>query len=161
MYQYSMTQWIVGNEDIEYSFERLKKYGYDGIEFAAEPYTTDQKRMMELLKTYEMKCTSLCGIFPENRDLTAGDPQKAAAAVQYVKDSVDFAVNVGAPYMIVVPSPVGRTELPEGHTYEEMWENAVKNVRTAADYARSRGIRLCIEAINRYEPYFVNTLEKE
>ena len=25
MYKYSMTQWIVGNEDIEYSFQRLKK----------------------------------------------------------------------------------------------------------------------------------------
>ena len=37
MYKYSMTQWIVGNEDIEYSFQRLKKNGYEGIEFAAEP----------------------------------------------------------------------------------------------------------------------------
>lgn len=155
-----MTQWIVGNEDIEYSFERLKKYGYDGIEFAAEPYTTDQERMIALLKKYDMECTSLCGIFPENRDLTAGDPTSSAVAVQYIIDSVNFAVKVGAPYMIVVPSPVGRTELPEGHTYDEMWENAIKNVRKAADYAQSKGVRLCIEAINRYETYFVNTLEK-
>lgn len=160
MYKYSMTQWIVGNEDIEYSFERLKKYGYDGIEFAAEPYTTDQERMIALLKKYDMECTSLCGIFPENRDLTAGDPTSSAVAVQYIIDSVNFAVKVGAPYMIVVPSPVGRTELPEGHTYDEMWENAIKNVRKAADYAQSKGVRLCIEAINRYETYFVNTLEK-
>ena len=65
MYKYSMTQWIVGNEDIEYSFQRLKKNGYDGIEFAAEPYTIDQERMVSLLKKYEMECTSLCGIFPE------------------------------------------------------------------------------------------------
>ncbi len=157
MYKYSMTQWIVGNEDIEYSFERLKKYGYDGIEFAAEPYTTDQDRMAELMKKYGMECTSLCGIFPEERDLTAGN---ASTAIRYIMDSVDFAVKVGAPYMIVVPSPVGRTELPKGHTYEEMWENAVNNVREAADYARSKGVRLCIEAINRYETYFVNTLEK-
>ena len=52
MYKYSMTQWIVGNEDIEYSFQRLKKNGYDGIEFAAEPYTIDQERMVSLLKKY-------------------------------------------------------------------------------------------------------------
>ena len=25
MYKYSMTQWIVGNEDIELQFQRLKK----------------------------------------------------------------------------------------------------------------------------------------
>lgn len=157
MYRYSMTQWIVGNEDVEFSFQRLKKYGYDGIEFAAEPYKTDQNRMVDLLKKYDMCCTSLCGIFPEERDLTS---DKAETAIQYIKDSVDFAVKVGAPYMIIVPSPVGRTEKPEGMSYESLWKNAVKNIRIAADYAASKKIRLAIEAVNRYETYFVNTLEK-
>ena len=157
MYRYSMTQWIVGNEDVEFSFQRLKKYGYDGIEFAAEPYKTDQNRMVDLLKKYDMCCTSLCGIFPEERDLTS---DKAETAIQYIKDSVDFAVKVGAPYMIIVPSPVGRTEKPEEMSYESLWKNAVKNIRIAADYAASKKIRLAIEAVNRYETYFVNTLEK-
>jgi len=160
MYRYSMTQWIVGNEDIEYSCSRLKKYGYDGIEFAAEPYTLDQDRLVQLLKKYDLICTSLCGIFSEERDLTSGDPVKAEKAIQYVKDSIDFAVKVGASHMIVVPSPVGRTELPAGHSYDELWDNAVKNIRKAADYAQSKGVRLAIEAINRYETYFVNTLTK-
>ena len=160
MYRYSMTQWIVGNEDIEYSFARLQKYGYDGIEFAAEPYTLDQERMLGLMKKYNMACTSLCGIFPEERDLTAGDPEKAAMAIRYIRDSVDFAVKVGAPYVIVVPSPVGRTELPAGHTFAEMWANAIRNIRAAADYAQSQGVGLAIEAINRYETYFANTLTK-
>lgn len=160
MYKYSMTQWIVGNEDIEYSFQRLKKNGYDGIEFAAEPYTIDQERMVSLLKKYEMECTSLCGIFPEERDLTSRDPECANTAIQYIKDSVDFAVKVGAPYIIVVPSPVGRVALPEGYTYDEMWENAKKNLKIAADYAASKNVKLAIEAINRYETYFLNTLTK-
>jgi D-psicose/D-tagatose/L-ribulose 3-epimerase len=160
MYQYSMTQWIVGNEKIEHSFERLKKYGYDGIEFAAEPYTTDQDKMVRLLKEYGLSCTSLCGIFPEDRDLTADDPDEAARAVQYIKDNVDFAKKVGAPYMIVVPSPVGRTEPLPNRSYERAWTNAVRNVKAAAEYAESQGIRLAIEAINRYETYLVNTLTK-
>ena len=58
MYKYSMTQWIVGNEDIEIQFSETEKNGYDGIEFAAEPYTIDQERMVSLLKKYEMECTS-------------------------------------------------------------------------------------------------------
>jgi len=160
MYRYSMTQWIVGNEDIEYSFQRLKNFGYDSIEFAAEPYTTDQNKMVELMDKYKISCTSLCGIFPEERDLTSGNPAVADKAIQYIRDNVDFAVKVGASYMIVVPSPVGRTNLPSGHSYEEMWNNAVKNIREASDYAQSKGVRLCIEAINRYETYFVNTLTK-
>ena len=160
MYRYSMTQWIVGHEKIEYSFERLKKYGYDGIEFAAEPYTTDQDKMVDLLEEYGLICTSLCGIFPEDRDLTSGEPGEAEKAVQYIKDNVDFAKKVGAPYMIVVPSPVGRTEPLPGRSYETAWANAVSNVRKAADYAQTQGIRLAVEAINRYETYLVNTLSK-
>jgi sugar phosphate isomerase/epimerase len=160
MYRYSMTQWIVGNEDIEYSFERLKRFGYDGIEFAAEPYTLETDRCLQLMKKYDLVCTSLCGIFSNERDLTSGDPEAAEKAIGYIRDSVDFAVKVGAAHMIVVPSPVGCTELPAGHTYEQMWGNAVRNIRKAADYAQQKGVRLCIEAINRYETYFANTLTK-
>ena len=36
----------------------------------------------------------------------------------------------------------------------------MSNVRKAADYAQSQGIRLAVEAINRYETYLVNTLSK-
>ncbi len=160
MYRYSMTQWIVGNEDIEYSFQRLKKYGYDGIEFAAEPYTTNADKMIGLMHKYNISCTSLCGIFPKERDLTSNKPSIVEKSIQYICDNVDFAVKVGAPYMIVVPSPVGVTKLPTGSTYEIMWNNAITNIRIAADYAKSKNVRLCIEAINRYETYFVNTLTK-
>ena len=160
MYRYSMTQWIVGNEDVEYSFQRLKRFGYDGIELAAEPYKADQERMVNLLKKYELTCPSLCGIFTEDRDLTAPEPEKAAKAIQYVTDSVDYAVKVGASVLIVVPSPVGRTTKPQQYDYDTLWGSAIHNLRIAADYAQSKGVYLVIEAINRYETYFVNTLDK-
>lgn len=160
MYKYSMTQWIVGDEDIEQSFRRLKSCGYDGIEFAAEPYTLDAERLLALMEKYGLSCTSLCGIFPEERDLTASEPEAAEAAVKYVCDSVDLAVRVGAPLMIVVPSPVGRVAPPAGRSIEDIRACAVRNIRRAADYAHSRGVILAIEAINRYETYFANTLEK-
>lgn len=160
MFQYSMTQWILGNEPIENSFRRLKKYGYDGIEFAAKPDTLDAEEMTALMKKYDMKCTSLCGIFSEERDLSASDDAIAQKAVRYLTDSADWAAMVGAPYIIVVPSPVGRTAPPPDVTCRQAWDNAVKNVRTAADYAQKKGVRLVIEAINRYETYLVNTIPK-
>lgn len=73
---------------------------------------------------------------------------------------MDFAVKVGAELIIVVPSPVGRIIKPAGFTMEELTENAVNNIREAADYAEEKGIKLAIEAINRYETYFANTLTK-
>ena len=82
MYQYSMTQWIVGNEDIERSMARLRKFGYDGIEFAAEAEMLDSSRLKALMQKYGLVCTSLCGIFTENRDLTAPAGEKAEEAVK-------------------------------------------------------------------------------
>lgn len=159
MYHIGMTQWIVGDESLEISCKRMQACGYDGIEFAAEPYQLDPAECKELMKKYDLNCHSLCGIFGEDRDLTsAGETGKNA--VQYIKDSVDFACEVGAKLMIVVPSPVGRTVKPAGIGIDELTENAVRNIREAADYAGARGIKLAIEAINRYETYFINTLKK-
>lgn len=159
MFHIGMTQWIVGDEPLEVSCARLKRCGYDGIEFAAEPYRLDAGECRKLLDKYDLDCRSLCGIFDESRDLTA-DKEAGEKAVQYIKDSVDFAVKVGAKIMIVVPSPVGRCAKPEGASMEKLTENAVRNVRRAADYAGERGVMLAIEAINRYETYFINTLAK-
>jgi sugar phosphate isomerase/epimerase len=159
MYHIAMTQWIAGDEDIETSCCRLRKYGYDGIEFAAEPHKIDAEKYLALMHKYELDCRSLCGIFDESRDLTdSGDAGKNA--VTYLMDSVDFAVKVGAKVIIVVPSPVGRTVQPAGKSLNELRSNAVKNILKAADYAQERGVKFAIEAVNRYETYFVNTLEK-
>ena len=159
MYHIGMTQWIVGDEPMEVSCRRMHDCGYDGIEFAAEPYTLDADECLRLMEKYHLNCHSLCGIFNEERDLTdAGE--RGRTAVQYIKDSAAFARKVGAEIIIVVPSPVGRTSMPEGATLEQMKENAVRNLREAADYAQEQGVKLAIEAINRYETYFINTLDK-
>ena len=159
MYHIGMTQWIVGDEPLEVSCRRLRDCGYDGIEFAAEPYKLDADECLALMEKYNLNCRSLCGIFGEDRDLTASG-EEGEKAVQYIRDSVDFAVRVGAGILIVVPSPVGRTAKPEGISMEELLGNAVTNIRSAADYAAGKGVKLALEAINRYETYFANTLKK-
>jgi sugar phosphate isomerase/epimerase len=159
MYHIAMTQWIAGDEDIETSCRRLQRYGYDGIEFAAEPHKIDAEKHLALMHKYGLDCRSLCGIFDESRDLTGcGDAGKNA--VTYLIDSVDLAVKVNAKVIIVVPSPVGRTVQPEGKSLDELRNNAIKNILEAADHAQKQGVKFAIEAVNRYETYFVNTLEK-
>ena len=159
MFHIAMTQWIVGDEPLETSCQRLQACGYDGIEFAAEPDRLNVEECLALMDRYHLNCRSLCGIFGEDRDLTASG-EKGEAAVQYLKKSVDFAEKVGAKVIITVPSPVGRTSKPKDISMEELKENAVRNIRTAADYAWSKGISLALEAINRYETYFANTMKK-
>ncbi|PFP24452.1 sugar phosphate isomerase [Bacillus sp. AFS073361] len=156
MFKYSATQWIYGNESLEDSIKRLKKYGYQGVELAGEPYTIDIEETKELLSKYELECSSICGIFTPERDLSSPNNEIRKKAVEYVKRSVDLAKTLHASTLIVVPTCVGKLS-PET-TLEEEWNNAIQSVKEAGLYAKEQGITIAIEALNRYETYLVNNL---
>jgi D-psicose/D-tagatose/L-ribulose 3-epimerase len=157
MFRYSATQWIYGNEEIETSLRRLKRFGYDGVELTGEPGSQNVEEVNRLLREYGLSCTSICGIYTKERDLSSPDPVIRRNAVQYVKDCIDLAAGVGAALVIVVPSSVGKNA-PDS-TYEEEWENAVTCIREAGEYAKAKGIHLALEALNRFETYLVNRLD--
>lgn len=157
MFSYSATQWIFGKEELEASFKRLQRLGYDGIELAGEPGTTDMGMVQRLMNDYGLTCTSICGIYTAERDLTHQEAEIRDAAVQYVKDCIDMAAQLGAKIVIVVPTAVGRTS--PYTSPEKEWELAVDGLREAGAYASSKGVRIAIEALNRFETYLVNKLE--
>jgi D-psicose/D-tagatose/L-ribulose 3-epimerase len=156
MYKYSVTQWIYGQEELITSLQRLQKYGYDGVELAGEPKLIDIAETQSLLSKYKLECTSICGIYTAERDLTSANSDIRRRAVQYVKDCVDMAAQLGARVVIVVPTPVGKSG-PETSRQQE-WTLAVESLKEAGAYAVSKHIVLAIEALNRFETYLVNTL---
>ncbi len=156
VYKYSVTQWIYGNENLEDSLKRLKKYGYQGVELAGEPDTIDINQTKQLLNEYNLECSSICGIYTPERDLSSSNEIIRKNAVQYVKKSIDLAKALNATTVIVVPTCVGKLS-PET-TLEEEWNNAISSVKEAGQYAKEQEITLAIEALNRYETYLVNNL---
>ncbi|NRF92834.1 sugar phosphate isomerase/epimerase [Paenibacillus frigoriresistens] len=158
MYRYSVTQWIYGNEEFETSLVRLKKFGYDGVELAGEPAKMDLDAVRSLLNKYGLTCTSICGIYTADRDLSSPNTVIRSNAVNYVKACVDMAATLGASVVIVVPSPVGKSG-PDS-TYSEEWKLAVSSLKEAGAYAESKNIILAIEALNRFETYLVNKLSR-
>ncbi|MCY9666653.1 sugar phosphate isomerase/epimerase [Paenibacillus alginolyticus] len=88
MYTYSVTQWIYGTEDLETSLVRLKKYGYDGVELAGEPDKMDLSAVQSLLSKYGLACTSICGIYRMDRDLSSPNAEIRSHAVQYEHSSI-------------------------------------------------------------------------
>ncbi|WP_027093328.1 sugar phosphate isomerase/epimerase family protein [Cohnella thermotolerans] len=157
MFKYSATQWIYGAEPLAASFERLHRFGYDGIELAGEPEQLDREEIKRLMERYGLICSSICGIYKPERDLSSSDRAVRANAIAYVKSCVDLAVDTGAAVVIAVPSPVGKSA--PGSSAHEEWNHAAASLREAGEYAASRGIRLAIEALNRFETYLVNKLE--
>jgi len=169
--KHSISNWIYGDEPLRVTFERLRKYGYDGIELTGEPEGYDPDEVNALCREFGLQVFSIAGIYPwptDSRDLSSPDPAVRKRAGQYLRDCVDFAVAVGASLIIVVPTSVGKASpLPQFETEdawvaaaESAWQDAVSAIREAAQYAERQGILLAIEPINRYETFLVNNVDQ-
>lgn len=157
MLKYSYSVLVYHGEDIARSFERLARFGYDGIELIGEPAQYDAARVRRLSAETGVAVSSICSLFAgEQRDLVHPDPANRRRAVQYVREVADLAAAVGAPVMIVAPSPVFKTARLADPEAEWAW--AVEGIRAGADHAASVGVKLCIECWNRYETYFLNSI---
>lgn len=168
--KYSISNWIYGDEPLETTFERLQRYGYDGVELKGEPKLYQAEEVKELCKKYNLSVLSIAGIYPwptRDRDIASPDDGVRKKAIGYLQSCIDLAAGVGAPLVVVVPSAVGKVSPMDNFKDEEewiqakerAWSHAILSVREAARYAEARGILLAVESINRYETFLVNTAE--
>ena len=152
----SATQWIFGSETIETTADRMARLGYDGIELAGEPDLYAPESVRAVVEPRGLRVTSICGIYTSARDLSHPSADVRAGAVEYVRSCARLGAALGASVVIVVPTAVGRIRPEAGQAAEWRW--AVESFREAAAGAESVGVRLVIEALNRYETYLVNSL---
>lgn len=169
--KYAINNWVFDDEPIRETFMRLSRYGYDGIELKGEPSLYDIEEIKSLCEEFDLQVTSVLGWtiwgIP-GRDLSSPDESERSAAVKFLKEVVDFAVQLGAPILLVLPFPAGRTT-PTGDpqledewisTAATEWRNAVDSVRQLSGYASGQNITLAVEPINRFETYQLTTAEQ-
>lgn len=168
--KYAVSNWIYAGEPLEHTFDRLKQYGYEGLEIEGDLDRYDPNAVRALAHRYGLTVCSVAGMFPwpGNRDLSHPDPNLRARAVEYVRQLVAFADAVGAEQVLIVPTAVPR-RAPAAYTGDpetwwtlvaQEWHHGVESVRQAAEAAKARGIRLAVEPINRYETFLLTTAEQ-
>lgn len=137
---------------------RIAQLGFAAVELPLEdPALLDARRIGQLARDHGLK-VSACGVFGPGRDLTHADASVRRATQDYIKSSLDFAAEVGAP-MLCGPlySEVGkRRQLPEAARQAE-WQLAVEGIREACVAAAARGLKIAIEPLNRFETDLVHT----
>ncbi len=85
----------------------------------------------------------------------------APVALAYTKALIDIAADLGGS-LVVGPmyAGVGATTMRDDAGRRRQWDHAAGGLRQAADHAASRGIRLAMEPINRFETDLVNTVDQ-
>ena len=169
--KYAINNWVYDDEPLRETFKRLSRYGYDGIELKGEPSLYDIEEIKSLCTEFDLQVTSVLGWtiwgIP-GRDLSSPDEAERAAAVKFLKEVVDFTVQLEAPILLVLPFPAGRTT-PTGDPQSEdewistaaaEWKNAVDSVRQVSEYAVTQELTLAVEPINRFETYQLTTAEQ-
>ena len=138
--------------------QKFREWGFDSVELALEdPSHVDAKKFNQALKDNQLVCGSVCAALGPGRDLR-GTKEEQEQSLSYMKGLLDVMAEIGSPVLIgPLYSAVGRAEPTEQNEYKRQWETVVKHLKTLAEYASQRNIKLAIEPLNRYETDFINT----
>lgn len=141
--------------------KKFKDWGFDSVEVALEDAShLDPKTFKKALADNGLVCASMCGAFGPDRDLR-GSKEAQQTSLDYIKSVLDVMAEVGTPVLAgPLYSSVGRAEATEPDEYKRQWDTVAGHLRTLAEYAKQRNIKLTIEPLNRYETDFINSCEQ-
>lgn len=154
----SWSNWGFGMESLADSAARLQEYGFDWIELHGNHYGPDlgyePTETKRVLTDHGLRVAGICGMFSEDNDLSSNRAVCRQAAIDYIRRELDFAAEVGAHYMLVVPGAVGR---PEAYDATE-FERSAETLRQLAPLFAQAGVRAAVEPIRSAEVSFCHTV---
>jgi D-psicose/D-tagatose/L-ribulose 3-epimerase len=139
--------------------ESIKKAGYDGVEIPMfEGDAQHYAQLGGLLDELGLERTVVSVVPTRAKNPISADKAMREAGLQYLKWVIDCSAALGAK---IAGGPLHST-LGEfsgsGPTREER-KRALGVHRKAGDHAAKKNVRLALEALNRFESYFVNTMD--
>jgi D-psicose/D-tagatose/L-ribulose 3-epimerase len=139
-------------------FTRIKKWGFDGVEpFLSTDEPADIPAVRATLDRLGLERTTCC-VLPRHTNVVSADAATRAQGVEFLKKCVDRTADLGGK-LICGPLYAGLGVMTGSRRTKQEWKWAVHALRIAAARAQKRGVTICIEPLNRFETYFLNTLE--
>ncbi|MEX3010743.1 sugar phosphate isomerase/epimerase family protein [Hoeflea sp. TYP-13] len=141
-------------EPLDVTLRRIKVYGYESIEISGEPEQYDVNETRAHLKEHGIRCWGAVTLMLGERNLAAKDEGQRAMSVQYVKDVITMISELDGEVLTLVPATVGKV-VPDA-TPEEEWKWVVDATKECFAHAKSRGVKIAVEPLNRFETYLFN-----
>jgi D-psicose/D-tagatose/L-ribulose 3-epimerase len=138
-------------------FEQIKRAGFDGVEIPVlgQP-ASELAKLRDAVESLELECTAVTFVTPDVNPIDP-DPAIRAAAVSSLKQRADECAAIG--------STVLGGGIYQAHKYfvgrprnEQEWAWSAEYLRAAGEHAAGLGVRLCLEVLNRFEVYLINTV---
>ncbi len=139
-------------------FDRLKRMGFDGLEiFLNHPESLPIEKIKEKMDETGMGCTISMGLGKE-QNLISPDRGIRDAGVAFLKKGIDVAYEVGSDIISGVIYATWGEFTGKMRTDDE-WNYSKECLLKVAEYAKGKGVMLGLEPVNRFETYFLNTVE--
>jgi D-psicose/D-tagatose/L-ribulose 3-epimerase len=139
-------------------FSRIKDWGFDGVELFLSPQEPpDLPAIRRTLDDLQLERTA-CSVLPKEANLVSPQPEVRARGEEFLKRCVERAAELGA-RLLCGPLYAGLGVMTGRRRTEEEWKWATEGLRTTARRAQDLGMQLCLEPLNRFETYFLNTQE--
>jgi D-psicose/D-tagatose/L-ribulose 3-epimerase len=138
----------------------LKKTGYDAVEipmFEGDP--DHYARLGGLLDKIGLERSVVSVIGPSGKNPLSADKVHQKAALDYAKWTIDCCAALGAP---ILGGPM-HSELgffTGSPATDKERKRALNFHKRAGDHAGRKGVTLALEALNRFECYFLNTMQQ-
>lgn len=142
-------------------FPQFKEWGFDSVEISLEDAShIDPHFIKEQLDKYGLQCNTVCAAMSPDHDLR-GSLQQQENATTYLKSLMDVMVPLQAG-MLIGPlySSVGRADAVPEDEYSQQWQIVIGHLKSIAEYAGERNLKLGIEPLNRFETDFLNTVDQ-
>jgi D-psicose/D-tagatose/L-ribulose 3-epimerase len=134
----------------------IRDHGFDGIEVSLfRPQEFEATKIRRALEKYGLACT-VCSVLPNGMSLICDDADVRRRTISHMRDCVQVTAEAGAD-VIAGPlySPVGY--LPGRRRTGDEWARAIGGYQELGPVLEKNSTQLCIEPLNRFETYFLNT----
>jgi sugar phosphate isomerase/epimerase len=162
--KFSLCSANFGNVSLKKSIERAAELGFDGIEitvmFHARPTINikERKNIKKWISDSGIECSALHFIFDKDIKLASEDEIDIENSITHIKSVIDLAVDIGT--NVIVVGGGGSRSTKSFQNKSEIEKNLIKIFSITGGYALEKNVFLAIEALNRYETNFINTLKE-
>lgn len=146
------------DEHVKSLSRKFRELGFDGIEVALEKKgDVDYRQALKIFKENNLVCSSICGLFGEDRDIRGPKKEYIEGGLAYIKDCLEACAELECNLFVgPVYSAVGRSGMVAEDEKKIQWDTVVENLGKACKWAEKYGVFIAIEPLNRFETDFIN-----